>query len=127
MSSFTEARFEPTGAKRAGRKLYRVSGGFDFYIGYPGSGLAVRVPDGFVTDGPSIPWLVRWAIPTKRMVKASAVHDMLREDRRFTKLEGDAIFLTAMQVERTPFVLRELAFLAVRANGSRSFDRPQNT
>ena len=121
MSSFTEARFEPTGERRQGRKLYRVVGGFDFDIGYLGSGLRVRVPAGFLTDGPSIPIAFRWALPTNRMVKASAVHDMLREDRRFSKLEGDAIFLTAMQVEGTPAWLREIAFLAVRLNGSRRF------
>lgn len=120
MSSFTRADFEATGEKRNGRKLYRIVGGFTFDIGYLGSGLSIQVPDGFVTDGPSMPWIARKLLPTRTMTKASAVHDLLREDLRFSKLEGDAIFLTAMQAEGTPVWLRELAFLAVRLNNSRA-------
>lgn len=120
MSSFTQADFEFTGERRAGRKLYRIVNGFQFDIGYLGSGLSVAVPAGFITDGPSVPWWIRWALPVDRMAKASAVHDMLRENRRFSKIEGDAIFLTAMAVEGTTAWLREIAFLAVRFNRSRA-------
>lgn len=119
MSIFTQAKLEPTGEYRCGRQLFRVADGFQFDIGYVGSGLSVHVPAGFVTDGPSIPAWIAWLLPTRRMVKSSAVHDLLREDRRFSKLEGDAIFLTAMRAEGTPLWLRELAFLAVRINASR--------
>ncbi len=119
MSAFTEATFSPTGESREGRRLYRIEEGFRFDIGYEGSGLSVSVPAGFVSDGPSVPvWLSR-LLPVRKMVKACAVHDMLREDLRFSKLEGDAIFLTAMAAEGTPFLMRELAFLAVRINNSR--------
>ncbi len=120
VSSFTDATFEPTGERRAGRALYRIVEGMRFDIGFLGSGLSVWVPPGFVTDGPSVPVWLRWALPVGRMIKAAAVHDCLREDLRFSKLEGDAIFLTAMRAERTPVWLRELAFVAVRLNGSRA-------
>ncbi|MES2086549.1 MAG: hypothetical protein V4514_19885 [Pseudomonadota bacterium] len=54
------------------------------------------------------------------MVKSSAVHDMLREDLRFTKLETDAYFLMAMETEGTPLLVRWAAYRAVRLNGSRA-------
>ena len=125
MSSFTRARRERTELRNAaGRRLYLVVDGFAFHIGFEGSGLAVHVPAGFLTDGPSFPHWLAWAVPAKRtMTKAAAVHDLLREDRRFSKLEGDAVFLTAMAAEGTPPLLRELAFLLVRLNRTR--DPPQ--
>ncbi len=119
MSAFTEATFTALGEARMGRDLYRVDG-LAFDIGRKGSGLTIRVPDGFVTDGPSIPrwmWLV---IPTHRMVKSAALHDFMRERLEFTKLTGDAIFLSAMQAEGTPAWLCWCAFLAVSLNFSRA-------
>jgi hypothetical protein len=120
MSSFTRAVFEPTGETREGRIVWRAVEAFRFDIGYLGSGLSIEVPAGFETDGPSIPW---WLAPIARagaMVRASAVHDRLREDLRFSKLEGDAIFLTALAAEGVSGLRRELAFMAVRLNGSRA-------
>jgi hypothetical protein len=120
MSSFTRALFEPTGTTREGRIVWRAAAPFRFDIGYLGSGLSIEVPAGFETDGPSIPW---WLAPIARagsMVRASAVHDRLREDLRFTKLEGDAIFLTALAAEGVPAWRREIAFLAVRLNRNRT-------
>ena len=120
MSTFTRAVFEPLDEYRCGRRLYRIPDGFSFDIGFLGSGLSIVVPAGFVTDGPTIP---RWAtklLPVGTMMKSAAIHDCLRENLRFSKPEGDAIFLTAMYAERTPAWLRELAFLAVRFNNSRA-------
>ena len=119
MSSFTKADFEYTGQKRGGRKLYRVLDGFVYDIGYLGSGLSISVPAGFVTDGPSMPVWLGFMLPTKRMTKSACIHDMMRQDLRYSKTEGDALFLTAMLVEKTPWWLRELAFIAVRLNNSR--------
>lgn len=120
MSSFTEATAIDTGERRNGRKLFRYAEGFRFDIGYLGSGLSVTVPPGFVTDGPTVPaWLAR-ILPMHTIAKSAAVHDLLREDLRFSKLEGDAVFLTAMAAEGAPVWLRELAFVAVRLNQSRA-------
>lgn len=119
MSSFTEAVFEPAGKTYEGRPVWRAAEAFTFEIGFLGSGLKIEVPKGFETDGPSIPWwLARW-VNSGSMVRSAAVHDKLREDLRFSKLEGDAIFLTAMAAEGVGKVLRELSFLAVRLNNSR--------
>ena len=119
MSSFTRAVFEPTGRTRNGRAVWRSVGGFSYDIGFLGSGLTVHIPDGFDTDGPSVPF---WALPIIKvgcMVKSSAIHDCLRQDARFGIVDADAIFLAAMQSEGVPAVQREVAFLAVRLNRNR--------
>ncbi len=135
MSSFTEARFEPVylpggrRKKRSGRPVFAIRGaagdGLRYDIGFLGSGLSVFVPEGFETDGPSDPTGVLQLLgvaPT--MMRASAVHDMLREDLRFTKLQSDAVFLMAMETEGTPPIWREAAFNSVRLNQSRSKHQP---
>ena len=120
MSAFTQALLTPTGATREGRAVYRVVNGFTFDIGFLGSGLAVTVPAGFESDGPSVPsWALR-IVDVGAFIRSAIVHDMLRQDLRFTKLDGDAIFLTAMQAEGVTPWQRELIFLAVRLNNSRA-------
>ena len=134
MSSFTEASFEAvyladgSSKLRGGRQVYKIRGadgaGLRWDVGYLGSGLGVHVPEGFETDGPSAPLWLLPLLPVRRMVKASAVHDMLREDVRWTKLETDAIFLMAMETEGTPLWARVLAYKAVRLNRSRTGHQP---
>lgn len=134
MSSFTEATFKkvylPDGSpkRRGGRQVYAIRGadgqGMRYDIGFLGSGMSVHVPEGFETDGPSAPiWVIPF-MPIGRMIKASAVHDMLREDARFTLLETDLVFLAAMETEGTPVVVRWAAFNAVRLNRSRTQHQP---
>lgn len=136
-SSFGKADFEPviiydpaTGIgsekTREGRRLYRVRGdtgdGFVFHVGFDGSGLAVHVPEGFVTDGPSIPGWCRWLVPKaarEQAMKSAAVHDRLCEDPQFTRPEADVHFLIAMYAEKTPPFWREVFFTAVRTNSSK--------
>lgn len=119
MSSFTRATFEPTGQTRLGRAVYAAAETFWYEIGFLGSGLRVEVAKGDRTDGPSVPFWALPVFPVGRLIKASAVHDKLRADLRFTKLEGDAIFLAAMQAEGAPAWQREVAFLLVRLNRNR--------
>lgn len=131
MSSFSDARWVPTELKEGGRTIYAIRGadgdGFRFYIGFKGSTLYVHVPEGFLTDGPSIPGVVRWMIPKsviERTLKSSAVHDLLCEDPRFDRLTADAVFLTAMKAEGTPAFWREVFFRAVRTNKSKARRNP---
>ncbi len=120
MSGFTRAIFEPTGRTRDGRPVWRAAAAFQFDIGYLGSGLSIEVPAGFQTDGPSIPAFALRVVDAGAMIRSAAVHDRLREDLRFTKLEGDAIFLTAMAAEGVEPWQRELVFAAVRLDRSRA-------
>lgn len=131
MSSFTRAEFLETEKRRDGRVVYKlINGGFQYDIGYLGSGLSVHVPEGFETDGPSIPgWLLTICrllekilpslVQIKKMMNSAAVHDKLREDLRFKLLETDMIFHMAMKAEGTPKIQREVSALLVRFNKSR--------
>lgn len=134
MSSFTKARHESIGGG-----LYRIIAdeppGMWFYIGDPNGRQGVLIPNGFITDGPSLPsWLQfllglvllkNWVIEC--LLKASAVHDRMREDQRYSVEEADCYFLIAMKADQKNWegpqwacsMLRELAFLGVRTNRSR--------
>lgn len=140
MSSYTEARHQ-----KIGGGLYRVVAaeppGMWFYLGSPESRYGVLVPDGFITDGPSLPsWLrsflgllglLTWV--TECLLKASAIHDRLREDRSFSLLEADCHFLMALKADQKNWkgprwacdLLREAAFLAVRTNRGRTQRNPE--
>lgn len=119
MSSFTRALIEPTGKTCEGRAVFRVAQDFLFEIGRKGSGIAVTVPAGFETDLASVPWWALRLVDVGAMARSAAVHDRLRQDLAFTKLQGDAIFLTALEAEGVKRWQRELVFLAVRSNSSR--------
>lgn len=132
MSEFTEAtwRWIP-GALRAGRPEGEIVGpagdGFRFWIGRPDSGCSIQVPEGFRTDGASIPqWFLR-LLPRRirkwllgQLLKASALHDRLREDLRFELVDSDCLFLLAMHVEGTHPMVRFAAYHLVRTNRSRT-------
>lgn len=135
MSSYTRARHQ-----KIDGGLYRVISkspdGMWFYVGGTNSPIGVMVPNGFITDGPSMPdwvkrvlvWLGMLEWVTESLLKASAVHDRMREDTQFSILEADCYFLIAMKADQKnwdgdpifKFILREGAFLAVRTNKARS-------
>jgi hypothetical protein len=136
-SSFTIAQFVPTNKLRYGRHVFAVYG-LSFDIFHRQSGLRIRVPDGFETDGPSWPLWIDSAIallkkvmtklgyanyipdlPDAHMIKSCALHDYLRERFLIPKLFGDYIFLTALKAEGCSFVFRWFAFLVVLCNVSR--------
>lgn len=117
MSSFTEAKVE-----RIADRLYCVVEPFRWYFGYVGSTLYVDVPRGFLTDLVSGPrWIIR-LIPKpwrRRMAAPAIVHDRLREDMRFAKVDGDVQFLSALLANEVPWPLAMLAFVGVSFNNSR--------
>ena len=120
MSSFTRAQLEPTGRSRAGRALFRVIAPFTFEVGRLGSGFDITVPAGFESDLASVPsWALR-LIDAGALARAALLHDYLRERLSFSKIEGDAIFLTAMAADDVKPWQRELVLAAVRLNNSRA-------
>ena len=120
MSSFTRALLQATGRSRAGRALFRVAAPFTFEVGRLGSGFGITVPAGFESDLASVPaWALR-LIDAGALARAALLHDYLRERLAFSKIEGDAIFLTAMAADDVKPWQRELVFAAVRLNGSRA-------
>ena len=120
MSSFTRAQLVPTGRSRAGRALFSVAAPFTFEVGRLGSGFGITVPAGFESDLASVPaWALR-LIDAGALARAALLHDYLRERLAFSKVEGDAIFLTAMAADDVKPWQRELVFAAVRLNASRA-------
>lgn len=79
VSSFTEPLIlEAMPEERGGRGLFKVHKAFSYDIGHKGSGITVRVPDGFVTDLCSIPALARPFFPMSgRVAKPALLHDWL--------------------------------------------------
>lgn len=134
MSSYTRSTW-----RKVNKRQYRVYGeagqGTTFYVGYPGSGRGVYIPEGFLTDGPSMPPWARFVLKllgvhgwiVECLLKASLVHDFMRESREFTLIESDAYFLIAMEADRKNWrgprwataLLRDVAFSLVRMNRSR--------
>lgn len=132
MSSFTDATFQPLiGVRRQGRQVYKIFGaqgdGFWYDVGYIGSGFRVHVREGYETDLASDPTglLQVWGIAEKG-VKSFAIHDTLRENTLFTKLQSDAIFLMAMETEGMPALWRDAIFDIVRGNSSRLRHNPDD-
>lgn len=122
MSSFTEAGFTPTDhVSDEGAPMVSVDG-LRFDIGAKDSGLTVIVPDGFLTDGPSLPRAFLWLrprLPLTRMMKSAAVHDVLRKNLGVSKWFGDAVFREALEVEGNAPWFCWLCWLAVSFNFSR--------
>lgn len=122
MSSFTEAQYVEVEPRTRGVRSYRALCGFRFYVGFVGSSQWVEVPDGAIFDISFSAWLLRilpsgWA---RCLLLPAAVHDLLREDLRYSKFDGDCLFLTAMRATRTPWPLMWVAFFGVLFNRSRS-------
>jgi hypothetical protein len=120
MSRFTDAD-EPLGRYLPGGKLFRLEEPLVYEIGHEGSGQAIVVPKGFVTDFASIPRLSQVLIPKDIGRRAAIVHDWLYATRgckgTFTRQQCDEIFLEAMQVLRVPWLVRRAMYRAVRLGG----------
>lgn len=136
MSSFTRAVMVAIpDAYTDGRQLFVAVDGYRWYLGFVGSGRWVDVPAGFITDRVSFPpkWL-RDILTTfmpplwtwlqailETMATAAGVHDRMREDaKEFSLIESDATFLMCMECAKVWPPAREIAFLAVRNNKSRT-------
>lgn len=103
---------------------WRVVDTFKFYEGSADTLRWVVVPAGFLTDGATIPWFLRWIVsPWGDHGQAAAVHDYLVEyaslyqnnervtiDRKTT----DSIFNTAMRASGVSTFKRRLMYCAVR-------------
>lgn len=130
MSSFTN--FDPNVSvikNEYASKLYNwdyriVTKSFSYDIGHKGSNRQVIIPQGFLTDGASIPKVLSKFIPPWGKYGAAAiVHDYLCETlqivdqgqpRLISRKEADKIFLEAMGVLKVPLCIRLSFYLAVR-------------
>jgi len=96
--------------------LWRVNGPW----GVTWRGRWVEVPDGFVTDGPSIPRWVRWLIPARgRQWEASVAHDYLywHQPATWTRYLADRLLLDGLIASKVDPVRAWLMYLGARAGG----------
>lgn len=105
---------------------YRVvTKSFSYDIGFKGSNQQVIIPQGFLTDGASIPKaLSKYIPPWGKYGAAAIVHDYLCETlqivdqgqpRLITRKKADKIFFEAMGVLEVPLIVRVCFYLAVRS------------
>lgn len=81
---------------------------------------ALLEPTGATRAGRAV---FRVAEPLGALAQSAVLHDFLHERLAFSKVEGDAIFLTAVAAEGLFTARRELVFLAGRLNPSRARPR----
>ncbi len=104
-------------------RRWRLEQPLIYEVGAEGSGLAITVPAGFITDGASVPRALWSLLPSwGSYSRAAVVHDFLcvALDRGAplalapTRREADAIFYEAMGVCGTPWLTRLAMWAAVR-------------
>ncbi len=99
MSSFTsfdgELNIEyAVKASQVLRKDYWVTKkAFTYYVNYKNSNLSVTIPIGFLSDGASVPFVIRGLIPAMGAHSQAAVlHDYLCETYKVKKTKSDGTF-----------------------------------
>lgn len=110
---FTQGDFWPTGTTLRGRALFCVTKSFT----YSGGGLTVTIPDGFVFDGPSIPF---WALPfidVGAIFLPAALHDYLYQETDWLKEDCDWAFYYALKLSGVPKIQRKMCYWSVRLFG----------
>jgi hypothetical protein len=92
---------------------------FGYDVGAEGSGNAINVPIGFMTDFASVPrifwiFLPQWG----KYGNAAVIHDYCYWDQTRTRRESDDIFYEAMGVLGVSSVTRHLMYWAVKYFGA---------
>lgn len=121
MSSFTD---ELTITEIAANwRVWRLEQNFTYEVGDKGSGRAITVPKGFVTDGASVPQFLWTLFPAwGSYSRAAVVHDLLchllhkgtPHAEAPTRKHADDIFMEAMKVCGTGFFTRNILYWGVR-------------
>lgn len=133
MSSFTEfsapllIKYDLAASERNGGDRWDVTQSFDFYTGPKENGEVITIPQGFVTDGATVPRLF-WGLipPWGKYGQAAVVHDylcmggvihdtVLNTNYLPPRAETDLIFLEAMTVLKVNWLTREIMYGAVVA------------
>lgn len=107
---FSKGDFWPTGETIRGRAKWCVTTPFS----YQGRAGSFHIPDGFVFDGPSIPFWATPFLPVGQMFLPAALHDWLLFEAKLPKKVCDKAFHTAMIEVGTPRWVALVCYLAVR-------------
>ena len=86
-----------------------------------GDFLLTTIEAGFVTDGSSQPWLLRWKWGSwGRYTPAAILHDWLLERTTTPKWQADWLFMGALRDSRVSALEAGIFWLAVRTKRSRN-------
>jgi len=86
------------------------------------------VPIGTVTDGASVPWMLRWLFPQQgRYTRASLAHDYLYDNDIGSRQVADWDFYYWMLNDNVPRWKAQLFFFAVRIGGKRWWNHSTKT
>jgi hypothetical protein len=97
-----------------------------FEVDHPGSGLAVIVPAGYVTDRFSLPGLIQSFQPDhEKWLMPALVHDWLYDVGRVKRYRADSIFSQAMKASGVKWWHRAGAFTGVRLGGGKGYGKPE--
>lgn len=107
---FTEGEFWPTGETENGRARFCVTRSFT----YEGRAGRFTIPDGFVFDGPSVPFWALPFMPVGRMFLPAALHDYLLSLAPKPKKGADKVFHKALLECGVDPVRAYICYLAVR-------------
>lgn len=122
-----EGLFKPTGTLRDGiRPEYVTTQAFIIEIGEPGSGLAVLIPKGYITDLYSLPgrWLQAWQPHDSYWWIPALLHDWLYDLGIVPRWMCDAVLLLAMRATCIVWRHRMTVYLAVRVGGRGGYGKP---
>lgn len=114
---FTRGDFWPTGETVHGRAKFCVTTAFT----YDDGDFRVTIPDGFVFDGPSVPF---WSAPfldIGSLFLPAALHDYLYEVSTLDKHECDKHFYRAMRHVGVGNPQAKLVYWAVKLFGWKGF------
>ena len=109
---------------------YMTYGDYPIEVVVDGAPRTIVVPSDFATDLASVPQWFRWIVSRAGThLEASIVHDWLyvawqeidHKPRKIDREFADLVFLRAMEEARVGWLKRCIAYLAVRAFGSRIF------
>lgn len=119
MSSFTQfsaelhTQYAEEASKVLGGKYYWIDPGFTFYSSDDPSEV-VEIQTGYLSDGASVPFFLKWLIPAwGKHGQCAVVHDRLCETwatnkRKLNRKEVDEIFFDALKVAKVNVARRKL-------------------
>lgn len=104
---------EPMGIEQNGLGLFRIAVPCIWSIG----GQTIVIPQGFVTDGASIPFWARWALCAwGRSGTPAILHDYLLSREDVSKFMADWAFYGALKANNVSGAVAFIMFLAVRTH-----------
>lgn len=98
------------------KKLWIVNKAFEYHVGSEDSHEIIYVPEGFITDGASIPRFL-WPIvghPLGEYAQSAVLHDFILKDEIYPRKKCDRVFLESLKVLGVNPIKRRIMYWGVR-------------